>query len=159
MSEQAFVFLLALLDDLGLPTSSKKVEAPCRVLTCLGIEFDMDKHIIRIPPAKLSEMIELCHQWAHKTSATKKQIQSLIGKLVHIGKCVRPERLFINRMLKGLRQALDSGQLILSSNFKKDINWFVTSFSTFNGIVMFPNSRTPEHVIFVDSSPCALGVL
>ena len=122
ISEQAFIFLLALLDDLGLPTSSKKVEAPSRVLTCLGIEFDMDNQEIRIPHVKLNEILELCNQWASRTSATKNQIQSSLGKLVHIGKCVRPARVFINRMLQVLRQAPDSGHVRLSRDFQKDIN-------------------------------------
>ena len=60
-------------------------------------------------------------------------------------------------MLQGLRQAPDSGTIRLSTEFLKDINWFVTSLSTFNGVVMFPYSGTPQNVIFVDSSLYAFG--
>ena len=42
------------------------MEAPCQVLTCLGIEFDMNQQIIHISSLKLSEILELCAQWADK---------------------------------------------------------------------------------------------
>ena len=72
-SDQAYMFLLALLQDLGLPVSPRKVEAPCRELTCLGIEFDSCRQQIRIPQVKLQEIISLCADWFHKTYATKRQ--------------------------------------------------------------------------------------
>ena len=86
------MFLLALLQDLGLPVSERKLEAPCRELTCLGIVFDISCQQIRIPQLKLLEVITLCSEWSHKTRATKHQLQSLIGKLVSISKCGKPAR-------------------------------------------------------------------
>ena len=60
-------------------------------------------------------------------------------------------------MLQVLRQAPDSGHIHLPSGLKKDINWFNTSLSTFNGIVMFPQTGLLALVIFVDSSLYVLG--
>ena len=97
LSDDAYMFLLALLQDLGLPVSTKTLEAPCRELTCLGIELDMCHLQIRMPQPKLNEIIALCSKWSHRTQATKNQLQSLICKLVYISKCVRPVRLFITK--------------------------------------------------------------
>ena len=48
--------------------------------------------------------------WANrKYSCTRRQLQSLLGHLIYIHKCVKPSRFFVNRMLDLLRQT----QLIL----------------------------------------------
>ena len=55
-AQDAYRFLLALLDDLGLPVSANKLTPPTRCLTCLGIEFDIDQACIRIPQDKLDNI-------------------------------------------------------------------------------------------------------
>ena len=82
------MFLLALLDDLGLPVSANKLTPPTRCLTCLGIEFDIDQACIRIPQDKVENIRQLCESWASKSKATKRPLQSLLGKLLYISKCV-----------------------------------------------------------------------
>lgn len=154
---QAYIFLLAILRDLGLPVSASKLQTPTRCMTCLGIEFDMNAQQIRIPKEKILEIHSLCVQWASKHMATKKQLQSLLGKLFHISKCVAPTRLFLNRMLQVLKQAPDSGHVSLPDDFYLDLNWFITSLQTFNGVVLFPQVHQPTRELLVDSSLFAFG--
>ncbi len=49
------------------------------------------------------EIIALLKKWELKSSATKKEVQQLIGKLNFVAKCVRPGRIIISRMLEFLR--------------------------------------------------------
>ena len=41
----------------------------------------------------------------NKLSLSKRQLQSIFGKLLHIAKCVRPVRLFVSHLLDKLRGA------------------------------------------------------
>ena len=62
--------------------------------------------------------------WLHKEYETKQQIQSLAGKLNHIGLCVRPARRFMSRILQALRDIKDGPHIKLTQDFKLDMRWF-----------------------------------
>ena len=64
--EAAYQELLALLSELGLDISSKKLVPPTKVTTCLGIEIDCLNFTMSIPPEKLSEITHICKDWAVK---------------------------------------------------------------------------------------------
>ena len=57
---------LVVLQDLGLPISERKFEAPRRELTCLGIVFDVSSANLH-SKCQLLEIIDLCSEWSHKT--------------------------------------------------------------------------------------------
>ena len=88
-------FLLNLLQDLGLDISHKKLCPPDTKVICLGILFDTVNIAISIPPDKLSEIVKVCHEWSDKIIVNNKnQLQSLLGLLLYISKCVKPARYF-----------------------------------------------------------------
>ena len=47
-SEQHFQCLASLLTELGLPSNPDKQTSPCRKLTCLGIQIDLDSNTLSI---------------------------------------------------------------------------------------------------------------
>ena len=49
-------------------------------------------------PDRMREIQKELDLWLVRKSATKKQLQSLLGKLQFIGKCVRPARVFVARL-------------------------------------------------------------
>ena len=66
-------------------------------------------------------------EWLSKTSASKREVQSLIGKLQFAAKCVRPGRVFISRMLRHLRSMTcfsQSRQIPIPEFFIKDVHWW-----------------------------------
>ena len=74
--------------------------------------------------------------------ATKRELQSLLGKLFHIAKCVRSARLFLGRLLAVLRSAPVRGYVNLSHDCQLDIAWFKACLETQNGVSMLHH----EHV-------------
>ena len=92
--------------------------------------------MLSLPKEKITEILALLQTWKCKKTATKRQLQSLLGKLHHVSKCVRPARLFVSRMLDTLRTALDSGHVQLSAEFQKDIAWFLNFMPAYNGVNM-----------------------
>ena len=96
---KAYTSLLSLLRDLGLEVSEKKLVPPTSKAICLGIEIDALNKTLSIPLDKLEEIKNMCNTWATKNRATKTQLQSLLGSLLYITKCVKLALYFLHRML------------------------------------------------------------
>ena len=92
--------LLSLLEQLGLEISQSKLVPPSTSVVCLGIQVNTVACTLSIPDEKLAEIKQLCEQWVRKKNCTKNQLQSLLGSLLYITRCVRPARNFLNRMLQ-----------------------------------------------------------
>ena len=91
--------------QLVLPVSEKKLVPPATWITCLGVMIDTVKGAIAIPPEKLTTILSEVHQRLHRDVVSKRQLQFILGVLLYIHKCVRPTRVFLNRMLDLLRSA------------------------------------------------------
>ena len=50
-------------------------------------------------------------------------MQSLLGKLLNLHKCVKPALLFVNRILASFRQNTHRNQFPTSVEMKPDIHW------------------------------------
>ena len=100
----AYRFLLNLLSQLGLDISPEKLVPSATAVTCLGILIDTKSRTMSVLAEKLNEIIQICNSWTSKHSCTKSQLQSLLGSLLYISKCVQSARFFLNRMLALLRQ-------------------------------------------------------
>ena len=130
-------FLLSLLQDLGLQVSSKKLCPPSTKVTCLGIEFDTEKCIMSIPSSKLHEIVHMCFQWSDKRVASKQELQSFLGPLLYITKCVSSSRVFLNHMLQLLRDNAHNDMIVLNQHFHKDLKWVNVFLQSYNGVTMY----------------------
>ena len=153
----AFNFTKNLVQDLGFPVNLDKLVSPSSVATCIGIEISVCDMIFRIPHEKLTAIRDLCIYWSSKRSITKKQFQSLLGKLLYISKCVRYARIFMGRMLRSFRNQHKKSILFLDNEFHKDLNWLNTFLHTFNGYVFI--QRPVHNTIYVDASFAGVGAI
>ena len=110
-------------------------------LLCLGIEVDTVNFILAVPQDKLTEIHRTCDLWATKSTCSKRELQSLLGQLLYISKCVRTSRAFLNRMLDLLRASDKQEAINLTVPFKQDLNWFRTFLPTFNGTTFFCHKK------------------
>ena len=83
---------------------------------------------------RLKEILALLCQWEGKCMATRKEVQSLLGKLVFIASCVRSGRLFISRMLNFLRSMPDEQFVALPVDFYKDVYWWRVFAPIYKGV-------------------------
>ena len=154
----AFQFLKKLIVDLGLVISESKLFQPQKCIPCLGINVDIETGIISIPDDKLNEIISLCKAWSSKIKSHKKGLQSLVGSLLYIHKCVKPARLFVNRILATLREAPDNGPINLTREFQRDMAWFNAFLPHFNGKVYFDKlTKPPITNLYVDACLTGMG--
>ena len=152
----SFDYLYKLLIDLGFDISEKKVVTPATKVTCLGVEINSENFTVSITEEKLQDITNLCELWSEKTHCTKKELQSLLGKLLYITKCVKSSRFFLNRMLELLRSANKQEKIILSKEFKQDLNWFQEFVPKFNGTAFFVHNHI-HHEIELDACLQGMG--
>ena len=94
----SYTRLQALLQELGLTVSSKKLVPPISQVVCLGILVDTETLTISIPTEKLQVIKQMCSQRAAKNYCAKKDLQSLLGSLLYVTKCIKYSCFFLNRM-------------------------------------------------------------
>ena len=123
-ADEAYAAFMALTADLGLQLAPTKCIPPTNCLEWLGFIVDTNAMIVSVPGPKLLEILQECRQWTARNAASKKDIQSLVGKLVHISRCLPHARRFICRILSTLRNAPERGQVHLTTSFKADVRWF-----------------------------------
>ena len=141
-AEEAFKMLGWLLDDLGLEESKDKAEAPTQKITYLGVQFDSVSMTMSVPPDKLTEIKSEIRLWLRRTTITKKELQSLLGKLFWVAKVVMHSRAFMGRLLHQLRSITlvpDNKKVKLLDESRKDILWWSEYLERFNGINMMVN--------------------
>ena len=155
-SKASFDALSALLSDLGFDISHKKIVEPATRVTCLGVDIDTVDFTVSIPPDKVSQILSECQLWLNRVECTKRQLQSLLGKLLYITKCVRISRPFLNRMLDLLRASDKFTKIILTTEFKQDLNWFLQFLPRFNGKAFISHRQVTEE-IELDASLQGLG--
>ena len=137
VAHASYVALLELMSQLGLTVSQKKLVAPATQVTCLGVLIDTVKGTVSIPPEKLDQINATVRQWLSKSVVSKRQLQSLLGLLLYVHKCVKPARIFVNRMLELLRSSHASQRITLTTDFKRDLQWFATFLPQYNGVSMY----------------------
>ena len=86
--------LLSVFEHFHIPIAMEKLEGPATQLTFLGIELDTQLMILCLPQEKLRELLALLTQWHSWRYCCPKDLRSLVGKLWHATKVVRPGRTF-----------------------------------------------------------------
>ena len=139
---QAFQKLGWLLSDLGLAESKKKAEPPTTQITYLGVQFNSEEMTMSVPPDKITEIKAEIGRWVRRTTITKRELQSLLGKFFWVAKVVKYARAFMGRLLVQLRSLAshkDSEKVKLTDESRKDILWWRAYLDKFNGISMIVN--------------------
>ena len=85
----SFCTLHDLLQKLGFDISNKKLAQPATKVTCLGVKVNTEDFTVAVPHEKNCKILEMCQNWSPKSYCTKKQLQSLLGCLLYITKCVK----------------------------------------------------------------------
>jgi len=117
---------------------------------------------LSITPTRLTELEGLLSTWLTKKSATKSELQSLVGKLSFVLKCVRQSRLFLSRILALLRTVKRNHHHVkLSREFSRDILWWLHFIRVYNGISIIPTSAwsSPDAIFATDACLSGCGGL
>ena len=152
----SYATLLQVMSDLGLTVSKKKLVAPSTQVTCLGVMINTVEGTIAIPPEKLQQINDTVVDWLGKSVVSKRQLQSILGLLLYVHKCVKPARIFLNRMLELLRSSHATQRITLTSDFKKDLHWFATFLPKYNGVSLY-DRRPIDMALHLDACLTSFG--
>ena len=117
--ETAVQKLLDVFSRLGLPVATDKLEGPTTRLVFLGFELDTVAWEIRLPRQKLEDLKELIRQWVGRRTCSRKELESLVGKLGHAAQVVPPGKTFMRRLFE-LKAAMGQARG-LNNGFRSDI--------------------------------------
>lgn len=133
---KSFNALGSLLEELGLKESSSKACPPSTCMPYLGVEFDTREMVMRVPAEKITEIREELSRWRRKTTATKRSLQQLLGRLFWVSRCIKFSRVFLSRLLaqlKSMHSLPDQKKSPLSEECKLDVQWWDRYVRRFNG--------------------------
>ena len=153
--------MLKTCDELGFKTNPEKTVPPNTNLILLGIELDSIAQESRIDQVRLTETLHMLDKWSSRKHCTKRQLQSLIGKLQFICSVCRPGRTFLRRMIDLLTKVTHpSHRIRLTVAFRKDIHWWQTFLTSWNGRSFFHEDEwlsSSSLELFTDASHAAFG--
>ena len=149
---EALEVAVPLCGELGLPIVLEKLVWPSTVVTFLGIEIDSVAQELRLPQAKLARIQATIRYWEGRRTASKRDLQSLIGLLNHAAAVVRPGRTFLRQLIDTMKTPKRQFQQVrLNQRCRADIAWWALFLRSWNGIALFPN-LSPGAVVVSDAS-------
>lgn len=158
-ADEAYQVLQEILRDLNILEAQDKACPPSTLMVFLGILFDTILMTMEVTPDRLKEIKVELIRWLRKRYSTKKQVQSLIGKLNFCASVVRAGRLFFSRILTFMKTMRDRGFHEVPQDVRKDIDWWIRFVEQFNGVSCIPDElwSRPGLVFSSDASLVAAG--
>ena len=157
---QSLQVAIRLCEDLGFPVAPDKVVLPATTLTFLGIELDSVKLEMRLPQEKLERLKGSLGKWLRMDSATKRQLQSIIGKLSDAATVVRPGRTFLRSLINTSKIPKKQDHKVrLNCDCKADLHWWHSFIQHWNGVALFPDRPQIDSVTADASGSWGCGAM
>ena len=128
----------------------------------MGVQFNSITMQMSVPPEKLAEVKAEITRWIRKSTISKRELQSLLGKLFWVARVIKYARAFMGRLLDHLRSLSavhDGTKVVFSEESRKDIKWWAEFMEHFNGVTMIVNEDpiqlTYEQLLDSPYSICA----
>ncbi|MEW8562682.1 MAG: reverse transcriptase domain-containing protein [Candidatus Thiodiazotropha sp.] len=149
--------LIQLLRKLGFAIHWGKVTDPTNIITFLGIELDSIAMSLRLPEEKLQGFQAELQSFLQLRRATKRQFQSIAGRLSWAAGVVRGGRVFLRRVfnkVSSLRHA--SHRALITPEVRDDLLWWSKFLASFNGRSTLLDKQ-PIECVFTDACNEAAG--
>ena len=159
VANQAFETMGDVLADAGLDEAVPKAENPHHDRVFLGVRFNTINLTLSVPMAKVQETMELLDMWLKRESMSRREIQSVVGKLQFLANCVRPGRLFVSRILEYMRGLPETGKHRITDSFRADLTWWKLFLPKYNGISMMQIEKwsVPDEIFASDATLTGCG--
>ncbi len=160
-AESAKARVLGLFSELGVPVSLSKLIGPVACLEYLGHEIDTATMTCHVAPAKLEAALALIKETQSRTHISRRDLQSLIGKLFFLTRVVRQGRAFLGRALALLR-GKPRAAFKVSMALRADLAWWGQFLPTWEGTSIhyddyWLSAKTLE--LYTDASEIGAGAI
>ena len=128
-------------------------------MICLGLLVDTAAFTLEVPPSRLDDLQAELKLWQSSTCFTKKQLQSLLGKLSFVTACVKPGRIFMARLLNSLRECTQPARhrYPISASMLSDIQWWLDFLPRFNRVSLIKPSSWDFESLNFSTDACLSG--
>ena len=133
----------------------EKLEGPATRLEILGIIVDSETMQLTLPENKLEELKSLLQEYQGRKTLTKREVQSLAGKLQHAAKVVRPGRCFVWHIYDLTSVKGGPNQPVrLNHRVRSDVQWWLAFMEGWNGVSLYwkPRNDSPDIKVWSDAS-------
>ncbi|XP_022808832.1 uncharacterized protein LOC111345815 [Stylophora pistillata] len=155
--QQAYEALIKLLGELGFHINWDKAVGPCQRLPFLGIEIDTVRRQLTLPERKLCELRLLLSETTVKRSITKRDLQSLVGKLNYAARVVFGGWTFLRRMIDTVNHMQRPHHHVrINAQLREDLKWWTEFLDVFNGKTFFVDSE-PVPTAEFSTDACPIG--
>jgi hypothetical protein len=152
-----FDTLVELLRELGLIVNWKKVSAPVRKMTFLGVHIDCEQRTLGLPAKKVSELLVLVQSWDGRRRVTKVEAQRVVGKLNWAARVIRGGRTFLRSLIDlSLKLREPHHRVRVSAAARADLSWWKEALPLFNGTCLFRCDIPPPCCAFATDA-CESG--
>ena len=148
--------VMTLLQELGFTINIKKsILEPTQQIEFLGLILDSIQIKVFLPEPKVLDLIESCQAILSMRSLTARSLASLQGKMSSCLHAVLPAPTFYRAIQADIHQAIGkannfSKKLILSSEAKSEIQWWMVNVRLWNGRPV--HLPSPSLVITTDAA-------
>jgi hypothetical protein len=158
--QQMLLTTIHILRRLGFTIAWDKVVGPTKRITFLGLEICSQAMTVNLPTKKLHSFRKLLLDAVHRRASSKRQLQSLIGKLNWITRCVYGGRAFLRRLIDFAQPLRKPGhRKRLTRAIYEDLRWWLVALSHVDRrSVPIIDNRDTTHV-FIDASERGLGAV
>ena len=153
---EALHVLMQLLRSLGFLISWPKVVGPSQEICFLGININSVDQALLLSKEKLQKLYGKLVEFQCRKRASKRQLEALAGLLNWCCQAIRGGSFFLRRILDTMNcLKAKKHKISLSSEFHKDVQWWISYLYTFNGKVFI---RQFSQAVHVDACNWAAGM-
>ena len=154
---KSYQALITLLEELRVDTSVEKLVPPTTRLEFLGVMFDSQKMTMEISKEKMTEIIAEIKTWLLKVSARRVEVESLIGKLQFMAKCIKAGQIFLSRLIGWIRSMNRTEYYAIPHEVRKDIAWWGRCAEAHNRVSLIWLHKEPETDKVIATDACLVG--
>ena len=152
--------LLETCEMLGVKVNDKKVEGPLQSLKILGYWYDTRTFLVGLDAKRRAkwrkQLLKLLNM---KGNPTRKQLESIVGKLEFGATVVWPAKAFIRRIRDLMYTVSEQHHHVsMTKQAKLDIRWWLMYIDTLNGVPMQYVNKNPDFTISTDTDACNDGI-
>ena len=126
--------LMGVLRELGFAINYNKLVAPSTKITFLGVEINTVAHTLALPREKMAELIAEGRRAGARASMTKRELQSICGKLSWAAQVIYGGRTHLRRIIDATTKlARPHHRTRLTQEIRRDIQWWTEVAATHNG--------------------------
>ena len=112
---------------------------------------------MEISQDKMKEIKQELEAWLYKTAAKRREVESLIGKLQFMAKCIRAGRIFLGRLIQWIRTMNRKDQYNIPVEARKDIAWWGRCAHQYNGVSLIWLHKEPGTDVILQTDACPKG--